>query len=322
MEFDLSNAMTRAPEHAARLIKKLGVAIYNWLDSLGGRIDADRERRSARRSQGDIAQPSEPAAAPMDAHPKDQVFSSRYITLWDAAKFSDILERGYRDEHILKAMAQKVSPYTMVGYEGVATLIDQARYCEEQNIPGAFVEIGTCKGGCLGAMAHANLVFGKTRREIHGFDSFEGIPKPRADKDDMGWAIGQMNMSLQDCDGGLEPVNILVAAQSDVETLFNNLDYPRDHLHLHVGWFQDTVPPAAPKLGPIAILRLDGDLYESYTVPLEHLWDLVVPGGFVVIDDWVLKGCRDAVTEFFQKRGIQPYLSYADHSVRYLQKTA
>ncbi len=52
----------------------------------------------------------------------------------------------------------------MVGYEGVATLIDQARYCEEENIPGAFVEIGTHKGGCLGAMAHANLVFGRAEK--------------------------------------------------------------------------------------------------------------------------------------------------------------
>jgi O-methyltransferase len=314
----LSNAITRAPRHVARITKKLGVAIYKWLESQIDRIDADREHRVSKKQPDPMAQPN--IVKPENAHPKDQVFSSRYIALWDAAKFADVLQRGYRDEHILKAMAQKVSPYTMVGYEGVATLIDQARYCEDENISGAFVEIGTHKGGCLGAMAHANLVFGRSRREIHGFDSFEGIPKPRADKDDMDWAVNEMRLNLRDCDGALQPANTLVAAQSDVEALFDSINYPREHLHLHVGWFQDTIAPAAAKIGPIAILRLDGDLYDSYTIPLEHLWDLVVPGGFVVMDDWVLKGCRDAVTEFFNKRGIRPYLSCADHSVRYLQK--
>jgi O-methyltransferase len=317
-------AISRAPRHLGRITKKLGVAIYNWLWFRIERIDADRERRaSTARSVEPVTAPAEdaPPKEVENARPINQVFAPQYISLADAAKFSEFLECGYRDEHILKAMAQKIAGYTMVGYQGIATLIDQARYCEEENIPGAFVEIGTHKGGCLGAMAHANLVFGRSRREIHGFDSFEGIPKPRADKDDMGWATTHMKMKIDDCDGTLQPANNLIAARSDVEELFENIHYPRDHLHLHVGWFQDTVAPAAAEIGPIAILRLDGDLYDSYVIPLENLWDLVVPGGFIVFDDWILKGCRDAVTEFFQKRGIRSYLSSADYSVRYLQKT-
>ena len=144
-----SRASTFRPE----ITKRFGIAIYNRLWSTIDRIDAGRERGAPKERLQH--------KPPENAHPKDHVFSSRYIALWDAAKFSDVLQRGYRDEHILKAMAQKVSPYTMVGYEGVATLIDQARYCEEENIPGEFVEIGTHKGGCLGAMAHADLVFGR-----------------------------------------------------------------------------------------------------------------------------------------------------------------
>ena len=62
------------------------------------------------------------------------------------------------------------------------------------------------------------------------------------------------------------------------------------------GWFQDTVPKN--NHGPIAILRLDGDLYASTKICLEHLYKKVVPGGFIIIDDYGLAGCKKAVDEF------------------------
>jgi O-methyltransferase len=77
---------------------------------------------------------------------------------------------------------------------------------------------------------------------------------------------------------------------------------------------------AAATIKQIAILRLDGDLYESYKIPLQHLFDAVSPGGFVVIDDWILKGCREAVTEFLADRKLAPYLSHVDYSIRYLRR--
>ena len=328
-ESAFARAFRNSPRHAGRLAKAYAVLVY---ESLYSWADRHRPAQAGNTREAEIKL-LQSELATSHAHiqalqlesdtvkrERDQLLSYGRISLPMAAKFADQLSCGYRDEHILKAMAQKVAAYTMVGYEGIVTLIDQVRYIEENNIPGSFVEIGTCKGGCLGAMAHANQIFGSSRRHVHGFDSFEGIPKPRADKDDMGWAINEMKLRLEDCDGSLRPANTLIAAQADVETLFAAIDYPRDHLHLHVGWFQDTVPAAASTIGPIAILRLDGDLYDSYTTPLDHLWDLVVPGGFVVIDDWVLKGCRDAVGEFFSKRGIRPYLSHVDYSIRVLQR--
>jgi O-methyltransferase len=317
----VARAFFNSPKHAGRLAKAYAVLAYDSLYYWAKQTTRQAEISALQSENGALETENDALRAEVDKLRRQpgQCFSSGYIHLAEAARFADRLGRGYRDEHLLKAMAQKVAAYTMVSYEGVATLIDQVRYCEEQNIPGAFVEIGTCKGGCLGAMAHANLIFGRSRRQLHGFDSFEGIPKPRSDKDDMPWAINEMKLRLEDCDGSLQPANTLIAAQSDVETLFDEIGYPRDHLHLHVGWFQDTVPPAASAIGPIAILRLDGDLYDSYVTPLEQLWDLVVPGGFVVIDDWVLKGCREAVTDFFEKRAIRPYLSHVDQSVRYLQ---
>jgi hypothetical protein len=74
------------------------------------------------------------------------------------------------------------------------------------------------------------------------------------------------------------------------------------------GWFQDTVPGVKQKIGPIALLRLDGDIYESTKYSLEQLYDQVVPGGYVMIDDFNLEGCRRALYEFFYKNNISPFI--------------
>jgi O-methyltransferase len=289
----LMSTTLRLVGHVGRLAKSLGVAGYQtalfW--------STERERRI------------------------EHCFSSAHIHLDDAYRLSRLLHRGYRDEENVKAIIPAIKSNTMVGYEGIATLFDQARYCDERRLDGAFVELGTWKGGCLGAMALANLAFSTERRNLHGFDSFQGIPMPRADKDDLSWAQSEFNLSVEECDGALQPANQLQAAREDVENLFSAIGYPRERLFLHAGWFQDTVPRDAPTLGPIAILRIDGDLYDSYVVALDHLWNNVVTGGFVIFDDWILKGCRDAVSEFLDRQGIRPYLAHVDDSIRYLQKT-
>jgi len=154
---------------------------------------------------------------------------------------------------------------------------------------------------------------------IHGFDSFQGIPLPRRDKDDMSWARQAMQLTDDQCDGSLVPAKQLIGPKADVEATLAKTGYPRDHVQLHEGWFQDTLPVA--KIDKIAVLRLDGDLYDSYVVALDHLYDKVQPGGFVIFDDWILEGCRRAVTEFFERRNIHPYLCQVDESVRYFQKT-
>jgi O-methyltransferase len=63
-----------------------------------------------------------------------------------------------------------------------------------------------------------------------------------------------------------------------------------DQVRFLPGWFRDTLP-AAP-IRELAILRLDGDLYESTAIALEHLYPKVVCGGYVIVDDYGAKsGC-------------------------------
>ena len=54
--------------------------------------------------------------------------------------------------------------------------------------------------------------------------------------------------------------------------------------------------------GPIAILRMDGDFYESTMDTLNNLYDPVVPGGVIIIDDYYYwQGARMAVHDFLSQ---------------------
>jgi O-methyltransferase len=230
------------------------------------------------------------------------------------------LHRGHTHENTAKPWIKLVSrSHSMVTYDGLLSLAEVVSYCEENNIEGDFVETGTWKGGALAIMALANLNWGKQRRTIHGFDSFEGLPEPRKDVDPMDWAEEAMKVKKEDCNGNLRPINVLVASEDDVYDVFDKIGYPKQHLRLHRGWFQNTVPADKDNIGKIAVLRLDGDLYDSTMVCLEHLAPKVVKGGFIIIDDWCLEGAQRAVKDYYGKLNQPlPFIHYVDRTVRYI----
>ncbi len=231
------------------------------------------------------------------------------------------LFRGYAHEAEYKQWIERVQSFTLVTYDGLISIADQVRYCEENNLEGCYVEAGTWKGGCAAMMALANLRFGKQRRKLYLFDSFQGIPEPKKEKDDLAWIRDEMHLAPADCNGALRSIGCLVGPRQDLEeVVFNIAGYPKSETEIVAGWFQDTVPDYAPRIGPIAILRLDGDLYDSIKVCLENLYPMLIDGGFLVIDDWCLSGAREAVTEYFAKQPNHPYMCYADGTVRYFIK--
>jgi predicted O-methyltransferase YrrM len=87
------------------------------------------------------------------------------------------------------------------------------------------------------------------------------------------------------------------------------------------GWFKDTMPTLPAE--KIAILRLDGDMYESTIQPLESLYDRVSPGGWIIVDDYaIIPACKAAVTDFLAKRGLNPTIVPIDGVGVYFQKDA
>lgn len=233
--------------------------------------------------------------------------------------------QGYDLEQEARENIELVRSYTMVPYAGLVTLYQQVVFCETQGTPGDFVECGTWNGGAVGLMALGNLKHGSTRRHIHLFDSFKGVPEPDESID--GKKAVQQVLSvgggtkgrLVSVEGFYEKladgVGTLEANKYLLETI---VGYDPCFLHYHEGWFQDTLPKVAPQIGSIAILRLDGDWYASTKVCLQYLYDRVVGGGFVIIDDYgCYEGCKRAIDEFMKQEGIQVFLNHIDSERRY-----
>lgn len=97
--------------------------------------------------------------------------------------------------------------------------------------------------------------------------------------------------------------------------------YIKENIVISKGWFQDTLPKDKEKIGKIALLRLDGDWYESTKCCLENLYDNVIIGGYIVLDDYgYWEGAKKALDEFFIKRKISPELIKIDYTGVYFKK--
>ena len=95
--------------------------------------------------------------------------------------------------------------------------------------------------------------------------------------------------------------------------------YPSGLTHFHAGWFQETLRALPAGFGAIALLRIDGDWYESTKICLDVLFPKVVSGGIVVIDDYgKWSGCREAVDEFLAGLRRPLLLNHIDAAGRYL----
>jgi O-methyltransferase len=212
----------------------------------------------------------------------------------------------------------------MIPYEQLICLYEQVIYCERNNINGAFVECGVWKAGAAGLMAQANLKHGKSQRDLYLFDAFDDICEPDAENDD-DFIIKEINAALhkkeaKDFTGKLEPLKGIYDVWGGHGTLEeanhllkNVVNYPIDNTHFIKGWFQDTTPIQKDLIGDIAILRLDGDWYDSTKVCLENLYPLLVKGGICIIDDYGYNtGCAKAVHEYLDKIGEAPLLVKID----------
>lgn len=237
---------------------------------------------------------------------------------------------GYEFEGEANEAIKLVRKNTMLPYTNLVTLYEQVLYCEKNKIEGDFVECGVWKGGAVGLMVLANLKHGSKRRMVHLFDAFEEICAPNEDLDGER-AINEVKQILGKnalTKGELKPLKGIYdrfGGPSDLndckDLIEKKINYPNEFIAYHKGWFQETVPLKSKNIEKIAILRLDGDWYESTKVCIENLYDKVVPGGFIIFDDYGLyEGCKKAVDEFFDSRDESYYLHYSSWACRYMQR--
>jgi O-methyltransferase len=190
----------------------------------------------------------------------------------------------------------KCLEYSLVGASGMEVTYDCTRRVISDKISGDLVECGVAQGGSALLIALVNQQFGDGSRRLWLFDSYEGLPNPTSED----YKDGKTGTHLRplpkgSCLGTIEDVRRL---------LFQQHALTERSIQLVKGWFQDTLPVTRSQMGAIALLRLDGDWYESTKVCLEMLYDKVTEGGFVILDDYFsCFGCKLATDEFLAERG-------------------
>ncbi len=189
--------------------------------------------------------------------------------------------------------------YSMVGQARLDNLDMLANRVIEEGVPGDLVETGVWRGGCTILMKAIVDKHGDTERQVWCCDSFEGLPPPNETDQKL-----SETSDFSECE-------FLAVSKEQVQANFRRFGLLDDRVQFLKGWFCDTLPTAP--IEKIAILRMDGDLYESTMDALSNLYDKVSDGGYIIIDDYYSwNGCRTAVDEFRKARGIESPLEKID----------
>jgi hypothetical protein len=208
------------------------------------------------------------------------------------------LPSDYDDE--AKEIVRAVRPWTMTGADKVYALIQAVRYVTRHRIPGDVVECGVWRGGSMQAAARTLLAMNDTSRDLHLFDTFEGMPAPS--ERDVRRSDERTAEELLAEEERERSLVWAVATLEDVREGFAQIPYPSERIHFVKGRVEDTIPGHAPER--ISILRLDTDWYESTRHELEHLYPRLSPGGVLMLDDYgYWEGAREAVDEFLEQTG-------------------
>ncbi len=127
-----------------------------------------------------------------------------------------------------------------------------------------------------------------------------------------------MELHPQDAGSTLHEETQLAASVDQVQRNFEKFDLLDDRVVFLKGWFRDTISVAPVER--LAVMRLDGDMYESTIIPLRHLYDKVSSGGFVIIDDYWLPPCKAAVHDFLASSDATPEILPIDGMGVYFRK--
>jgi O-methyltransferase len=187
----------------------------------------------------------------------------------------------------------------------IHTLLDRV---VADDIPGDLIETGVWRGGASLLMRGFLAAHNITDRKVWVADSFVGMPVPS-------------HLADAGYDFSAAEAPVLAVSRDQVEDLFRRYDLLDNQVGFLEGWFSDTLPSAP--IDQLALIRLDGDLYESTMDALTALYEKLSPGGYVIVDDYNdFEPCRRAITEFRESRRITSELHTVDWAAVYWRKEA
>ena len=201
-----------------------------------------------------------------------------------------------------------IKAHTMMGLKRLTNIQSCAQKVIQENIAGDFIETGVWRGGGCIFMQGILSAYNQTQmRKVWVADSFEGLPPCNQElypKDLYDWT--PMNHSL-------------AISIDEVQENFRRYDLLGENVIFLKGWFKDTLPDVP--IEKLAILRLDGDMYESTMDSLNNLYNKLQPGGFLIIDDYLVDSCLAAIRDFRNENDIKEEIIMIDDVSAYWRKS-
>jgi O-methyltransferase len=203
---------------------------------------------------------------------------------------------GYKPDYREQGWDWPSKAPSMIGTLRMQNVRSECERVLSENVPGDFIETGVWRGGAAIMMRAVLAAYDVTDRTVIAADSFEGFPVQTA-------ADGNFTV------GGVADFAVSL---DEVKANFARYGLLDERVVFLKGLFKDTLPSAPTER--IAVLRLDGDLYESTRDGLANLYAKLSPGGSLIADDYFLfEGQRKAIDEFRDAQGITDPIVRIDH---------
>ncbi len=219
------------------------------------------------------------------------------------------LKEGFSMSNRQQGMDIPSRAHTMIG----SKRLDNLQYCVEQvladKIPGDLIETGVWRGGATILMRAILKSYGVGDRLVWVADSFAGFPLPDTQK----YPFDNIMVFLHHDQFGIFNVSL-----EEVKANFDLYGLLDEQVRFLKGWFKDTLPTAP--IRQLAVLRLDGDLYESTSDALTHLYPKLSVGGYIIIDDFNIGSCTQAVSDYRKLHHITEKIIQIDDCGVYWQR--
>lgn len=243
------------------------------------------------------------------------IFEDGALALWPAEKVDDATKATLDRLGLMAVARPEFDPYkrdrgkdwpvaaeTMIGPRRLKNLDELLQGAVTLGVPGAYAECGIWRGGTCIYAAEFFKTYGESRR-VWGFDSFRGLPEGGHYPEDEGDPHHTQN-------------DVFAVSREEVLANFNRYGIDTANVSLVEGWFRDSLPRwVTNNRGKIAVLRIDGDMYEGTMDPLRNLYPHVSIGGYVIVDDYGdVSACRKAVHDYLDGAGLEPHIHEVDHT--------
>jgi O-methyltransferase len=208
------------------------------------------------------------------------------------------LEMRTPQEERAQGRDRPVYAQTMIGVERLANVRQCVEAVLRDGVPGDLIEAGAWRGGAGIMMRGVLAAYESADRTVWVADSFEGLPKPDAerypaDASDVNYTAAELAVPLEEVQGNFERYGLL-----------------DDQVRFVKGWFRDTLPTLDEERW--AVIRLDGDLYESTMDGLKSLYPRLSVGGYLIVDDFGFDNCHAAVQDYREEHGITEEIQRID----------